>query len=301
MRFQRGVNATQVLQTAQHKLFVEGKDNQEFDVAVIRELLITNELTAIGVEAMGGCDNVRSAAQALIYQHPSYYFLIDRDDQDQTTVDESWNKFPDLSAYNMLIWHKRELENYFIDPDYLEKSEYLKPKPKTKVRQRILMECQQRLFLDAANLTLLRISRELQKPLIDKHFKTKEKFVDKDAGIQQLTQCFQTIDTRKTELVTVLEENNVKKIYSDFVEELSGGLPQLEYGSGTWLNRMSGKEVFHVIANDCFQVKSASGEILTGTQQNSQIAKQLVRLPLVQQPTDFQDIVSSLKQRTGRF
>ena len=31
MKFQRGVDATQVLQKAKHKLFVEGKDNQEID------------------------------------------------------------------------------------------------------------------------------------------------------------------------------------------------------------------------------------------------------------------------------
>ena len=79
MKFQRGGDATQVLQTAKHKLFVEGKDNQAIDPTVIQELLNNNELTAIEVQAMGSSDNVRSAAQALIHQHQSYYFLIDRD------------------------------------------------------------------------------------------------------------------------------------------------------------------------------------------------------------------------------
>ena len=67
MRLQRGVNATQVLQGAKYKLFVEGNDNQEIDAFVIQELLNNNGLTAIEVQTMGGCDNVRSAAQALIY------------------------------------------------------------------------------------------------------------------------------------------------------------------------------------------------------------------------------------------
>ncbi len=297
MKLQRGVNATRVLQGAEHKLFVEGKDNQEIDPVVIQELLNNNELTAIEVQTMGGCDNVRSAAQALIYQHPSYYFLIDRDDQNQTTVDESWLRFPDPNAYNMLIWRKRELENYFIDPDYLEKSEFLKPNPRIHVRQRILTECQQRLFLDAANLVLHFLNRELQKPLTVKHFKTKENFADKDAGIQQLELCFQTIETRKEAVVNTVQKNTVKDIYSNFIEELSGGVLPLQYDSGTWLTRMSGKEVFHVIANDCFQVKNASGVILTGTQQNNQIAKALVRLPLEQQPQDFQELIRLLKNR----
>jgi hypothetical protein len=293
MKLQRGVNATQVLQGAKHKLFVEGNDNQEIDAVIIQELLKNNELTAIEVQTMGGCDNVRSAAQALIYQHPSYYFLIDRDDQDQTTVDKSWQNFPDLNAYNMLIWHKRELENYFIDPDYLEKSSFLKSN--ADVRQRILKECNHRLFLDAANLTLYALSRELRKPLAIKHFANPAQFQNKNDGVLQLEQL--TLANKATDVVNILEKNAVKNIYSDFVDELSEGVIPLKYGSGTWLERMSGKEVFRVIANDCFQVLNASNVLLTGKAQNKQIAKELVKLPLDQQPSDFQELVNLLRKR----
>ena len=64
MQVQRNVNATQINQNAQHKLFVEGKDNQEIDPTVIKELLDNNNLTAVSISTMGGCDNVRSAARA---------------------------------------------------------------------------------------------------------------------------------------------------------------------------------------------------------------------------------------------
>ncbi len=270
MRLQRGVNATQVLQGAKHKLFVEGNDNQEIDAVVIQELLKNNELTAIEVQTMGGCDNVRSAAQALIYQHPSYYFLIDRDDQDQTTVDKSWQNFPDSNAYNMLIWHKRELENYFIDPDYLEKTSFLKPN--VNLRQRILKECNHRLFLDAVNLTLYALSRALRKPLSIKHFADPVQFQNKNDGVLQLEQLT-GLANKTTDVVNILEKETVKEIYSDFVDELSGGVVPLKYGSGAWLERMSGKEIFRVIANDCFQVLESSNILLTGKEQNKQIAK----------------------------
>ena len=39
MRLESDVNATRVNQDAQHKVFVEGKDNQEIDPIVIKELL----------------------------------------------------------------------------------------------------------------------------------------------------------------------------------------------------------------------------------------------------------------------
>jgi hypothetical protein len=296
MKLQRGVSATQVLQGAKHKLFVEGNDNQEIDAVIIQELLKNNELTAIEVQTMGGCDNVRSAAQALIHQHLSYYFLIDRDDQDQTTVDKSWQNFPDPNEYNMLIWHKRELENYFIAPDYLGKSSFLKPD--INVEQRILNECNHRLFLDAANLTLYALSRELRKPLAIKHFANPAQFQNKNDGILQLEQLT-GLANKTTDVINILEKETIKKIYSDFVDELSECVVPLQYGSGTWLERMSGKEVFRVIANDCFQVLDASNVLLTGKEQNKQIAKELVKLPIEQQPSDFQELINLLKNRVN--
>ncbi|MEI6334006.1 MAG: hypothetical protein WCS87_05560 [Methylococcaceae bacterium] len=295
---QRGVNATEVLQKAKHKLFVEGKDNQEIDLVVVQELFNNNELTAIEVQAMGGCDNVRSAAQALIHEHSSYYFLIDRDDQNQTTVNESWLKFPDPNSYNMLIWRKRELENYFIAPEYIGKSSFLKPD--INVDQRILKECNRRLFLDAANLTLYALSRELRKPLTIKHFAEPAQFKNVDDGLVQLEQLSGLVD-KKTEVVAILKNETVKEIYEGFVKELSGGVLPLQYDSGTWLARMSGKEIFRVISNQCFEVRDAANNLLTGKEQNKQIARQLAKLPLAQQPTDFQELVALLKKRVNGF
>jgi hypothetical protein len=297
MQLQRGVDPTLVNQNAKHKLFVEGKDNQEIDPVVIKHLLENNDLTAIRIESMGGCDNVRSAAQALIYQHPSYYFLIDRDDQSQETVDKSWQSFPNPDEYNMLIWHKRELENYFIDPEYIQASTFLKPD--TDIRQIILDKCNGRLFLDAANLTLLSISRELRKPLPIEHFRNQQEFKDQEAGLLKLKSLSPRIDERKVSMTAILDENKIDRIYQDFIEELSGGHIPLKYSVGSWLERMSGKEVFRVIANRCFLVKDTEGNIVQGKEQHKAIAKQLAGLPLESQPTDFQQLVNLLKKKVN--
>jgi len=299
MRLQRGVNATQVNQDAQHKLFVEGKDNQEIDPIVIKELLDNNDLTAVGVSTMGGCDNVRSTAQALINEYPSYYFLIDRDDQDQETVNKSWQNFPNPDEYNMLIWHKRELENYFIDPDYLKKSTYLKSE--INIRQSILDECNLRVFLNAANLTLYSIKRELRKPLPIRHFKNPDEFRDQNAGTLKLEGLAEAMDDRKMSVTTVLEKNAVNQQYIEFIQELSGGTIPLQYGSGSWLDRMSGKEIFGVIANQCFEVRSLAGNLVTGKEKNKIIAKELTKLSLEEQPSDFQELIRLLKNKVGEF
>ena len=299
MRVERGVNATQVNQDAQHKLFVEGKDNQEIDPIVIKELLDNNNLTAVDVSTMGGCDNVRSAAQALMKEYPSYYFLIDRDDQDQETVDRSWQSFPNPDEYNMLIWHKRELENYFIDPDYIKKSTYLKPE--INIEQRILDECNLRIFLDAANLTLYSIKRELGKTFPIRHFKNPDEFRDQNAGIVKLEGLAAAMNERTISVATILEKEAVNQQYIEFIQELSGGTIPLQYGLGSWLERMSGKEIFRAIANQCFEVKSLQGQFVTGKEKNKIIAKELMRSPLAQQPADFQELVSLLQNKVGRF
>jgi hypothetical protein len=64
---------------------------------------------------------------------------------------------------------------------------------------------------------------------------------------------------------------------------------------------MPGKEIFRVIANQCFEVKDTSNIMLTGKEQNKQVVRQLAKLPLSQQPTDFQELVALLKKRVNGF
>lgn len=43
---------------------------------------------------------------------------------------------------------------------------------------------------------------------------------------------------------------------------------------------MSGKEVFRIIAKQCFEVREVSNVLLTGKELNKQIAKELAKLRL---------------------
>ena len=297
MRASAGGNSQDILQKARHKLFVEGGDDS-LDIKVIQKLLDNNELGVITVKSMGGCDNVRSAAQALIKHHSCYYFVIDRDDQPDQTVEQSWDKFPDPNAYNMIIWRKRELENYFIESEYLKYSSYIKSGfTITDIEKCILQKCNERLFFDAANLTILALNRKLkQNPLST--FRNPDEFTKQQDGISKLDQL-ESISEKQTEIKNLLEKNNIEKIYTDFVDELSGGQIPLQYNCGNWLSRMAGKEIFHAMATECFQVKS-NPRPLQGAPQREQIALQLVGLPFVQQPRDFQELINLLKQRLKR-
>ena len=110
-----------VLENSKHVLFVEGKDDQAFDPVVLSELFSEE----INVKALGSSPSIRSVAPALHTYHPTYYFLIDRDFHfTDEEIDEHWEKFPNKETYNLLIWKRKEIENYFLEPQYLAASKY---------------------------------------------------------------------------------------------------------------------------------------------------------------------------------
>lgn len=294
MRLQRDVAVEDIRQSAKHTLFVEGKTNQAFDPIVMEELLSNNNLGRITVQAIGHCDNVRSAAEALIYHHSSYYFLIDRDDNDDSTVEKSWNSFPDLSQHNLLIWKKRELENYFIEPTYLANSSFLKTNL-DDLKELILNECNQRIFIDAANFTILNLHRKVKRKFCNQ-FRNLDKFKSQQDGEFALANLTE-IASKKHEIDEILTIDIVKQIYFEFVQELSGGTLPLQYGCGNWLEQLSGKEIMNNIMNQCFQVKDRNGKYLQGEERTKQVVKELLNLPLNQQPDDFQNLVALLKTR----
>lgn len=296
MRLQRDAAVEDIRQSAKHTLFVEGKNNQAFDPVVMEELLNNNGLQ-MTVNAIGHCDNVRSTAQALISHHPSYYFLIDRDDNDDLTVEKSWNSFPDLSQHNLLIWKKRELENYFIEPTYLANSSFLKTNL-DDLKKRILNECNQRIFIDAANFTILHLNKKITKKL-RYSFSDFNQFKCKEDGEQKLEEILATeIASKKNEIDELLTIDKVKQIYFKFVQELSGGTLPLKYGCGNWLEQLSGKEIMNSIMNQCFQVQDINGKYLQKSEERTkQVVKELLKLDLNQQPNDFQKLVELLKQR----
>lgn len=294
MKIEYGVEASEALQSAKHKVFVEGGSDGEIDPVVLDALLRTNGLAQIDVAAMGGCSNVRSAAQALVNQHPSYYFIIDRDDQNHVDVERSWDEFPDITTHNLIIWRKRELENYFCDPDYLKNCDYLSCEPE-KLSETILKECRRRMFMEAANLAILAIHRELKRP-VAKHFANVSKFKTSTNAENELISLASIIDGRK-QIGKTLSTPSLKRLYRQFVAQLSGGTFPLEFGHGEWLQLMSGKEIFRSIAGPCFEVLDVHGKKLTGKPQNIEIARNLLSKPLAIQPFDFQEIIRVFTER----
>ena len=96
----KSIRSEEIRFRGEHILFVEGKDKNAVDPKVLSQLFDNK----IRVEPLGASFSVKSVSEALYLHHPSYYFLIDRDHQDDDFVQKCWKNFPAPETHNLLIW-----------------------------------------------------------------------------------------------------------------------------------------------------------------------------------------------------
>ena len=290
LRVARDVPPEAVRQSASHVLFVEGSGAKALDPIVLQDLVGR----LVRVQPMGPSFHIASAAQALCQYHPNYYFLIDRDHVDEKTVEESWARFPDPNKDNLLIWRKRELENYFIVPEYLGRSEFLCV-PQAELAQKVLTICRKRLYLDVVNLVIIRVREDLKQNWVGL-FRSASGFRTREGALQTLL-ALPAIPNRKRETSRALSIKSLKEMFISILAEFTDGTDKLEYGVGRWLDMVRGKDVFQSLAGNCFRVDDAQGKALQGPQKCAQIARSLMRLPMDRQPSDFRELHALLERR----
>jgi len=290
--FRRRARSEEARQSAEHVLFVEGKGDSCIDPVVLGELL----RGAISVKALGSSFHIRSAAEALHKHHPRYYFLIDRDHYDDAFVEACWATFPDPNTCNLLIWRRRELENYFLIPEYLVKSEYLAVS-RDQLSQTILSHCRKLVFFDAANQVIVRIREALKENWIRQFQKASEVRTPEEA-VAKLT-ALPELGARKRATSRLLSKTAITKLFSEILNELTGGERALEYGTGRWLELMRGKPVLPSVVSKCFRVSDAAGNVLQGPKSVSELAKDLVRKPMAEQPADFRELARVISDRVA--
>lgn len=283
---ERRVEPEEVRQAAKYTLFVEGKDETAIDPHVLNNLL---KDIPIQIKPLGPSSHIRSVAEALHRHHPYYFFLIDRDHHNEQTVEECWQKFPHEDTCNLLIWRRRELESYFLLPEYLLKSQWLHAS-EGELKTCILETARSRVFLDAANIVIVGCREEMKRKWIevfrsvnDGSFETREKALEQLLHRDSFAQ--KEKDVRKK-----LHKNVITEMFNQTVDMLFGGSTDLEFGRGKWLEMVSGKSVLHTIVNRCFQVRDARGRTVQGNERLMEVVADLLRLPVEEQPDDFQEL-----------
>jgi len=273
----------EIRQSASHVLFVEGSGQDAIDHLAISSLLDDK----IKIEPLGPSYHIRSAAEALHRYHPDYYFLIDRDHYDDRFVNRCWENFPDPGTPNLLIWHRREIENYFLIPEYIAKSKFISVSA-DQIKDEIMRHCRDRLYIDAANQVIISIREDLKKNWIELfsdpvEFKTKESAIAKLTGAKEFIEC-------EKKVCRSVQKEELTRRFEEILSDITGDKEPIEYGSGQWLERLRGKKILPTLINKYFQVKDARGASLKGKEKMKEVIRELLKKPVQEQPDDFQKL-----------
>ena len=275
-----GISSEEVLH--QHVLFVEGNDANALDPTVLKELFDP----PLRIESLGASFSVKSVAEALHPHHPTYYFLIDRDHHDNDFVNRCWNNFPNPDTYNLLIWRRREIENYFLEPDYLVQSQFCQV-GKDELEQQILQFANKRLFLDAANHVIISIREELKRNWIEK-FSNPDEFSSKEMALEKLKDANE-FEQHRTNVENRVSVEEVERRFCECLAAMTSDQEQLAYDQGDWLDMVGGKKILsEVINSGSFHVITSDGTALQGREKINEVVKDLLRKD--EQPADFVEL-----------
>ena len=285
------IRPEEVLQKSRHVLFVEGGGKDSFDPKVLSELLDSN----IRIAPLGPSYSIKSVAEALFAHHPTYYFLVDRDHCDDEFVERCWRNFPDSETHNLLVWRRREIENYFLDPGYLIRSSYCKA-TQDQIEGKILQFANKRLFLDAANRTITSIREELKRSWI-KTFTDPAEFPNRKAALAKLKNVGE-FARHRAEVERKVSADEVEHRFHGYLDAMTGGQEKAAFGTGDWSRTIRGKHVFsQVINSNCFQVQVADGTAVKGREKINDVAKDLLQKGEEFQPEDFTALKNLINER----
>ena len=287
----KGIRSTEVRFSRQHVLFVEGRDRDSVDPTVLDEFIDGN----IQIEPLGPSFSVRSVAEALYPHHPTYYFLIDRDHHDDDFIESCWKNFPNPDTHNLLIWRRREIENYFLEPAYLFQSQYCKVS-QSELEKKILQFANERLFLDVTNYVITSIREELKRTWIE-HFSNPADFSSKESALLELKKATE-FDQYRTKVAQKVSIDEMERRFHKFLDDMTGAEPRLVQGQGKWPDMIKGKKVLaQVIHSGDFQVITTDGTPLNGRAKINAVVKDMLRKDVSIQPEDFLNLKQLISTR----
>jgi hypothetical protein len=278
MNISRGHQSEDVLQGNRHAIFIEGGGDEAIDPTILK-LLLPPMVRAF---AIGPGYGVEAAASALYAHHPHYYFLIDRDHRSEEHVELTWQNFLQPGNMNLLIWRKREIESYFLDPDYLRRSSYCR-KSVLQMRNLIAKEASGRVYLETANIVLVGCRESLKVNWVKK--------ATAIAGYENENQARASLidvivsSNKDNEVSKALSPSSLNDRFTETLDELSGGVLPLQFGSGTWPDRISAKKILNIVINSCFSAKDEENKVIRGKDLLLTVIKDLIQQPNI--PTDF--------------
>lgn len=263
-------------------LFVEGEADS-IDVAVLSQFL------NVAVKPLGSSMYVRSISQALHSSCPNYYFLIDRDHYEDQEVEIYWKNFPNADTPNLLVWRRKELESYFIDPEYLVQSSYLvSGKVIDDIRNRVMKAAAPIVYMAAANRVIVSVREQLKRKWIEL-FTEPSQFPNAESALKKLldNKAFTDFNGRVSSLIS---RSSLEGQFKNALDLLVGTCGKLTWGVGQWLKLLPAKAIMNsVLGSSLFKVRDRNNKVLSGNEKVYEIIKELL-LPDKSVPADFNEL-----------
>ena len=284
----RGFASSEVNHGSSRVLFVEGESNS------LDFVLMSFIFTDVKVRAIGPSSNIKAAARAFSGVHPSYFFVVDRDHQEDSIVEATWKRFK-TGESNLVIWRKKEIENYFLDPSMLCSSEFiLEGITEEHIIERIVAYAKANIYMFAANRVVIRLREELKYHWIDQYVK-KEDFPDKEAALHKLMHN-DKIQNKPTEVKELF--STIEALFESELGFMLGEDGDLQWGKGKWLELMPAKKILHELLNDSklFIVRDNGGKKVEGKRKQQEILARLLSNS-ENWPEDFRQLKAIISTR----
>jgi len=255
----------------------------------------------IGVRVGVPVDAVRSDARHVLFVEGGGDDAIDRDHHNDDFVEQSWHNFPDSGSRNLLVWRKREIENYFLDPDYLARSKYFIGSV-NQLRQFVMARAQHRLYIDVTNSVIVSLREVIKKNRVQT-FTDPGALPTRDVALQALTDLGMCNEFRCLADQELANET-IQAAFDDTLCTMTGETDvtrdQLRLGSGKWIDMMRGKKLFaEIVASNLFRVDGRDGNPISGARERNAVARELLQRDDVTQPPDFEQLKHIIMQMTG--
>jgi hypothetical protein len=288
-----GGPAQAVLQGAERVLFVEGKPHG-LDVAVLGELLSPR----VRVAPLGPSFSVRSVATALHAEHPNYWFVIDRDEWDDDAVEASWQSFPDPKQHNLLIWRRKELESYFLEPDWVVRSRYLKVGAnEEQITSWLEKQASETVWLDASNLVIVWARNAVKRAPCELLDFQDVKGLDRQ-GVEARLLATPGLGNLASVSAAKADPEVLRAAYAEACTTLSGDVWPLSFNAGRWRDLIPAKALFRSLVNRWFKVpdlaKGGTAQ-LTGRDAESAVATDLLKNHQDSAPADLRALKQVLE------
>jgi len=155
---------------------------------------------------------------------------------------------------------------------------------------------QERVFLDVANLVISSIRAD-QKTNWVQNFTNPADFVSREAAVEQLISQ-EAFVRRREQASEMLSQGELTERFDKRLALMTGGQETLTYGTGRWIEMISGKKVLPQLLNSGgFKVKDANGQRLTSEEMEKEIVKELAVKNVDSRPRDLGTLQQLIQNR----